>query len=264
MVALFGALVGVPALASARGDTPTVTAGDNPAPHFDNADVSIQTGGTVKFEYAGGGVPHDVVFTSGSPDCTGLPPKLPEYDLDGWSGSCRFDTAGTYKFECEWHPTLMTGTVKVDDPSAGSPTPTVIGGTPTPTPGPGATPTPGPGTNPPAPQSTLKGAVTLARSQHGSRVRGAVKVKAAKSRLEVGVWVPKSKLSGGKSHKAVRVGRFLKASTAAGSVRFSITVNAKARKALKRARRLALTVSVALTPPRGHKLTRSLHSTLRS
>jgi plastocyanin len=264
IAALCGALVGLPALAAARGETPTVTAEDSPTLHFDNAEVSIETGGTVKFQYPGSGVPHDVVFTSGSPDCSGLPPKSPDADLDGWSGSCRFEAAGTYKFVCEWHESLgMTGTVRVTNAPGGSPTPTVIGGTPTPTPDPGGTPTPGPGTTPPAPQSTLKGAVTLARSQRGSRVRGSVAVKAAKSRLDVGVWVPRSKLSGGKSHKAVRVGRFVKTSTAAGRVRFSIKVNAKARTALRRARRLAVTVSVALTPPGGRKLTRRQHTTLK-
>jgi hypothetical protein len=154
----------------------------------------------------------------------------------------------------------MQGKVIVEDAPAPVPT---YSATPTPTPGPGATPTPGPSTTPPVPQSTLKGAVSLARSQRGSRVRGAVKVKAAKSRLEVGVWAPKSKLFKGKSRKAVRIGRFVKASTAAGRVRFSIKVNARARSALRRTRRLGVTVNVALTPPGGHQLTRSLHATLR-
>ena len=263
MVVLFGALVGVPALASARDDPPltaTVRNADSAAPTWDPSSVTIRTGGTVTFQ-VDSQLPHTVQFSDnvpceGEPGPSDIPPAT-------WTATCHFDHAGSYQFLCPYHYASMKGTVVVQDPAA-SPTPTVIGGTPTPTPDPGATPTPGPGTNPPAPQSTLKGAVTLARSQHGSRVRGAVKVKAAKSRLEVGVWVPKSKLSGGKSHKAVRIGRFVKASTAAGSVRFSITVNAKARKVLKRARRLAVTVSVALTPPRGHKLTRSLHATLRS
>jgi len=140
----------------------------------------------------------------------------------------------------------------------GSATPTQSGPYVTPTP----TPAPDPGVTP-TPQRTLRGAIKLASAQRGSRVRGTVAVKAAKSRLEVALFVPRSKLSGGRSHKAVRVGRWVKASTAAGSVRFSVPLSARAKSALRRARRLAVTVSVALTPPGGHKLTRSVHTTLK-
>jgi plastocyanin len=258
---LCGALVGVPALASARDDTPKVTAVDAPAPHWDTETVTIPAGGTVAFEYTAAMNVHNVVITGEQdPSCTALPPRKPAIKVS-WSASCQFDHPGTYAFVCEWHPTQMTGQVIVEPTPTPSPT---YGGTPTPTPPPGATPTPGPGGTSPTPQSTLKGAVSLARFQRGSRVRGAVKVKAAKSRLEVGVWAPKSKLSGGKSRKAVRIGRFVKGSTAAGRVRFSIKVDAPARSALRRARRLAVTVNVALTPPGGHKLSRSLHATLKA
>jgi plastocyanin len=261
IVAVCVALVGVPALASARDDPPlnaTVANADSAMPTWDPSDVKIRTGGTVTFQ-VNSQLPHTVQFMpnvpcDGVPDPNRAPPST-------WTATCHFDRPGTYQFLCPYHFASMKGTVVVQDVAA-TPSATPTAG-PTSTPGPGATPTPEPGSTPPAPQSTLKGAITLARSQHGSRVRGSVKVKAAKSRLEVGVWVPKSKLSGGTSHKAVRIGRYLKRSTTAGRVSFSIKVDATARKALRRSKRLALSVSVALTPPQGHKLTRSLHATLR-
>jgi hypothetical protein len=47
-------------------------------------------------------------------------------------------------------------------------------------------------------------------------------------------------------------------------VSFAVGTDAKARSALRRHRRLSVTVSIALTPPGGHKLTRSVKSTLRA
>jgi hypothetical protein len=154
----------------------------------------------------------------------------------------------------------MTGTITVVASSAtATPTPTA-------TPGAGATPTPTPapgGGGQTVTQTTLKGFVVVPRSQKGTRVRGSVDVKLAGSRLDVAVWVPRKALSGGKSAKLVRIGRQTRASTPAGKVSFAIVTDAKARSALRRHRRLSVTVSIALTPPGGHKLTHSARSTLR-
>jgi plastocyanin len=259
---LCGALVGVPALATARDDPPAqehVETVDGMTPTFSPDSVTIVTGGKVTFHSDSATTYHAVTFQGDDkPTCPGVA-QFGEFKHE-WTGYCEFTKPGTYSFVCQYHEASMHGTVVVRDPAPTAPaTPTVSG---TSTPGPGATPTPEPGVTP-TPQTTLRGAVKLAGAQRGSRVRGSVTVKAAKSRLEVALFVPRSKLSGGTSRRAVRVGRWVQASTAEGSVRFSVPLSAQARGALRRAKRLAVTVSVALTPPGGHKLTRSLHATLR-
>jgi hypothetical protein len=177
-----------------------------------------------------------------------------------WEGSCDFETTGEYPFVCPVH-SIMTGKITVVAPSPSA--------TPTPTPTPGAsptpTPTPGPGElGQTVTQTTLAGMVAIAKSQKGTRVRGTVQVKLAGSRLDVSLWAPRKALSGGTSTKLVRIGRQTRASTPAGKINFAVGTDAKARSALRRHRRLSVTVSIALTPPGGHKLTRSVKSTLRA
>ena len=203
-------------------------------------EVTVAPGETVTFAYPTGASFHNVVFDGTEPSsCTGIQPMDPG---PGWQGSCRFDATGTYRFACGVHP-RMTGQVIV----RAAPTPT-----PTPTPIPTADPT---GTSPatptptatPAP-STLK--LTLARNQRSMRVRGAVEVERAGSRLEV------------TARTTRRVGRYLRRSAAAGPLVFSVGVDAKARKTLRAKGRLRLTVRVALTPPGGKALTRTTKVTL--
>lgn len=256
-----GALAGIPALAAAQQQDPasgSVVAQDvqpSSGRWVINGDatattVTIAAGGTVTFSYPSGTSHHDVSFTDAQPaSCTGLPSGNPFLTGGpGWSGSCRFDHAGTYSFVCVVHPYAMTGTVVVKDQPAATPTPTP-GATPTPTPTPIATPV---ATPPPA---TLRGAVALARRQTGTRVRGSVKVETARSRLEV---VLRARLSG---RRLVRVGRWRKTANA-GRVAFSVPLTARARAALRRHHRLALTVTVALTPPGSPEVTRTLHTTV--
>jgi hypothetical protein len=169
-------------------------------------------------------------------------------------------------FVCDAHA-YMTGTIRVVAPPA--PTATA---TPTATPGGSATPEPGgssPGPPPPSgggeqPTAPSKLAVTLSKSQTGTRVRGSVDVKLAGSRLEVALWAERRSLAGGKSTKLVRIGRLTRAPAPAGRLAFAVGTDAKARSALRRRHRLSVTVSIALTPPGGHKLTRSVKSTLRA
>jgi plastocyanin len=257
---LCGALVGVPALASARDDPPAeanVDTVDGMTPTFSPDSVTIVTGGKVTFHSDSATTYHDLTFKDDvTPACAGAP-AFGEFQHT-WTGTCEFTKPGTYSFVCDYHAVSMHGTVVVKDPAPAATATPNQGSSATPTP----TPTPDPGVTP-TPQTTLRGALKLSSAQRGSRVRGTVAVKAAKSRLEVALFVPRSTLSGGRSHKAVRAGRWVRASTAAGSVRFSVSLSARARSALRRARRLAVTVSVALTPPGGPKLTRRLHTTLR-
>jgi plastocyanin len=193
-------------------------------------ELTIAPGETVTFAYPAGGSFHNVRFRDGQPAaCSGVPPANP---APGWEGSCRFDEPGSYAFICEFHPG-MTGRVIVSAPA-----------TPTPTPSPTSTPTP---TATPAP-ATLK--LTLARNQRSMRVRGAVEVQQAGSRVEV------------TARTSRRVGRFLRRSAAAGTVVFSVGLDAKARKTLRAKGRLRVTVRVALSPPGAQALTRTTKVTL--
>jgi hypothetical protein len=142
----------------------------------------------------------------------------------------------------------MTGTVVVADPVAATPTPGGAYPTPTPT----ATPAP---TAAPAPQSTLK--VTLPAHQRGTHVRGSVQVQSAHTRLAV---TASAELTG---RRAVRVGGWLKRSAPAGRVAFSVPLTAQARHTLTRRHRLAVTLRIALTPPGGRTLHRTVRLTMR-
>lgn len=272
-----GALAGVPALARAQQDplTGTVTAkdvgtlGDGrfSVNDGDATTLTVATGGTVTFEYRDGGASfHNVDFASAQPaSCRqtqgavlGAVPPLPAAPARaGWSGTCTFTAAGNYPFHCDLHAD-MTGTIVVRDQAGATPTPPP-GATPTPTPTsvPGY-PYPTPAPTPRAVQSTLRGAIKLASRQTGTRVRGSVQVKAARSRLEVAV---SARLPGHK--KAARVGHSRKTVSRAGRAAFAVRLSAKARRALRARHRLRLTVAVALTPPGGHRLSRTLHTTLR-
>jgi hypothetical protein len=121
------------------------------------------------------------------------------------------------------------------------------------TPGATATPTPVPN-GPPPPQTTL--AVKLAPKQRGTHVRGTVDVKQAASKLEVTVTARLKKAR-------VRVGRWVKPSPASGPVVFSVPLDARARRALRSARSLTITVAVALTQPSGTRLTHTAKASIR-
>jgi len=54
-----------------------------------------------------------------------------------------------------------------------------------------------------------------------------------------------------KHSSKVNIGRFLRSSLKAGAVSFAVPLNAKAKSALRRHRRLALTVQIVLTPAHG-------------
>jgi plastocyanin len=264
-----GALAGIPALARAQQqdpDTGTVMAQDvngiasgrwvvNGDPSATT--VTIATGGTVDFSYPSGASHHNVSFTHAQPaSCSGLPANPFANGGPGWSGSCRFDHAGTYEFVCSVHPYDMIGTVVVKDQPAATATP---GATPTPAGGPYATPTP---TADPPP-ATLRGAVKLAAHQRGTHVRGSVRVRSARSRVEVALAVRRSALTGGHSTKLVRVGRWHKTASRAARVAFSVPLTTTGRAALAKLGKLPLTVTVRLTAPGGHKASRTLHTTLR-
>lgn len=216
--------------------------------------LTIAPGGTVTFGYPEGSSFHNLHFTGAKPTCEGItagPRPAP------WQGECTFTAVGTYPFICDVHDT-MSGSVVVGTAPTPTPTPT---STPGPSATPGATATPGPestatppGTTSTPTQTTLT--VKLAPKQRGTRIRGTVDVRQGASKLEVTLTARLSKAR-------VRVGRLLKPTTARGAVAFSVPLDAKARRHLRARRSLVVTVAVALTPPGGKKVTRSMKATIR-
>jgi plastocyanin len=215
----------------------------------DATTLTIAPGGTVTFGYPAGMSFHNLDFTGAKPSCVGIS-SAPL--AKGWEGECTFDVPGTYPFKCDVHE-QMTGSVVVEAAPTGTPIPAPTA-TADPAATPGATASPTPVPNAPPAQTTL--AVKLAAKQRGTRVRGTVEVKQAASKLEVTVTARLKKAR-------VRVGRWVKSSPASGRVAFSVPLDARARRALRSARKLTITVDVALTQPGGKRLTHSAKALIR-
>jgi plastocyanin len=220
----------------------------------DAASLTIAPGEAVTFAYPSGVSFHDAHFADPQPVCQNLPSRP---QPKGWTGTCTFPDAGTYRFVCDAHAS-MTGQVVVEAPMMQTPTPTpTVDGPP-----PAAAPAPTPVAVVPATgvgQTSPKGAVKLAVNQRGTRVRGTVALRQPKSRLEVTLT---ARLKPDRAR--VRIGRWVNASAASGSVSFSVPLNASARRVLRREHALAVTVTVALTPPGASTLNQDLHAQLRS
>jgi plastocyanin len=184
--------------------------------------ATIGPGGSVTFRSTSTEIPHGVTWTGGpeKPSCSGVPI---EQEKTNWSGDCTFAQPGTYSFVCTVHPTEMKGTITVSSTE----------------PPPGPPPPGGP------PESPLQGpasrALKLAKSQHGSAVRGSVGLSPASAggKLEV--------LLLGKA--GGRMGRLVRASLKAGRMSFSVPLKAFARRTLRSQKKLALTVQVVVKPP---------------
>jgi plastocyanin len=227
--------------------------------------ATVGAGGVVQFSNPYSEVPHGLKFTGGpaTPSCTGIPTAAGEpAGATDWHGECTFSTPGTYSFICTVHPTEMKGTITVNPngttttATTTTPTPT----TPTTTTTPTATTPSGSGSGPIS-GSPLSGgaaqAVKLAASVHGKFVHGSVEVSqsGAGGRLEVGLFTSAASLARTKHPTKVRVGRLVRSSLQAGVVSFAVPLTAKARQALRRHRRLALTVEIVLTPLAGAPVT---------
>jgi hypothetical protein len=126
-----------------------------------------------------------------------------------------------------------------------------------------------PGTTPSSPTpagesptgSPFSGAPTIHSSQRGTTVKGSLQVAKAGvgDRLEVDLIATTASLAKA-GHKTQVVGRFVSASASVGQQSFSVKLDAKARKALKRHHHLALKVKITLTPGYGEavSVTRSV------
>lgn len=219
-------------------------------PASEVAPFRIAQGGTLSFEDNDSKTPTDVVWKGAAPTCTGVVEAPPT--KTGWSGTCTFATAGEYEFESEglWigaganytkYKVIVEtagggGTTSTSTPSSTYSTPT---SSPTPT---GESPT----------GSPLAGAPAIHSSQRGTTVKGSLKIAktGAGDRLEVDLIATAASLAKA-GHTTQVVGRFVSASVSAGQQSFSVKLDTKAKKALKRHHRLALKVKITLTPVYG-------------
>jgi plastocyanin len=224
----------------------TPDSGANPAPA---SKVTIAAGGEVKFA-DNATTAAAVVWTSSAPACSGVPATA----MTKWEGACKFEQPGTYKFESS---TLFNEGGSLDytkyeivvESSTTGTAPITTTTTPTSTTPIQSEPSHSSG-------SPLEGgsrALELAGSQRGSTVHGSIKVSQAGSggRLEVGLFAAGASLVKGGHPAQVRIGRLLRSSLRAGNVPFSVPLTAKGKAALRRHRRLALTVKITLTPLHG-------------
>ncbi|MGH2834049.1 MAG: hypothetical protein ACRDK2_14845, partial [Solirubrobacteraceae bacterium] len=219
--------------------------------------VTITEGGEIEFVDEASTAPKvGVNWIGTAPACTGVPTTETS---PNWKGKCTFATPGTYHFESSTMfkepPGLYSKNLDytkyevVVDGSATTPsTGTTTGGGTTPgTTTSSTTPT---GENPTG--SPLSGAPAIHSSQRGSTVKGSLQIAKAGAgdRLEVDLIATTASLAKA-GHKTQVVGRFVSASVSAGQQSFSVKLNAKARKALKRHHHLALKVKITLTPVYG-------------
>jgi hypothetical protein len=109
------------------------------------------------------------------------------------------------------------------------------------------------------------GAPSLRSTQHGPSVKGSLDVSqsGAGGRLEVDLLAKSASLAAAHRSGPVRVGRFVRASVSAGKVSFSVSLTARAKSALRRHHRLALTVRITLTPTHGATVTITKSVSLR-
>ena len=209
--------------------------------------VTIATGDEVMFTDKAS-TAATVVWTGSPPACTGVPTSA----MTGWEGKCKFEQPGTYKFESStlW-PEYTKYEIVVEGAATGT-TPT----TPTTT-TPTTTTTSAPTTPSEPGHGSPLGALKLASIQRGSTVRGQVTVSQAGvgGRLEFGLFAAGASLAKNGHSAQKRVGRLVRSSLQAGSVSFSVPLNANGKAALRRHRRLALTVKVTLTPQHGAAVT---------
>lgn len=230
--------------------------------------LTIAAGGEVKFADHDATTKAAVVWTSSAPECTGVPTS----EMTGWEGKCTFPNPGTYSFESS---TLFNGggsenytkyEIVVEGAATGTTHTTPTTTTPTTT-----TQGPAGGSGPgAAPASPLVGssseAVKLARAQHGSSVRGSVEISQAGvgGRLEVDLLASGASLAKAGRSPRVLLGRLVRSSLYAGTTSFTVTLSAKGKAALRRRRRLALTVKITLTPLHGAAVTLTRGIVLRA
>jgi hypothetical protein len=99
--------------------------------------------------------------------------------------------------------------------------------------------------------------LALANAQHGDAVHGTVQIPAADdgARLEVQLLAQGASLAKVKRPGSSRVGRLVRSAAPAGTVSFTVSLDAQAKRALRRHHKLVLTVKIVLTPKHGAAMT---------
>jgi plastocyanin len=261
-------LLAIPALAQSQGnqDSASYTAFDSAASGAmfrwyvsgaTTTDVTVAQHATVSFTNPSStSRAHNVDFVSDQkPQCklstdnaASTAPMPPTPTAGQWSGTCVFDQPGTYRFVCDnvFHPN-MSGTITVTATPAATQTPTPSPGgassPPTPTGGPAAPPAPTNGARRPAATS-----VAVKHHQHGIRVKGSLLVGQSGTRVQIVLRSRRAAL-GLSGRRRVQVGRLVVASAPAGPMRFSVRLNAAARRALRVRGSLAVLVRVHASGP---------------
>ncbi len=162
-------------------------------------------------------------------------------------------------------PTTTTGTTTTTTTSTTPITTTPTATTSTQPSGTVASTTTTPGsleTPPPSGGGSPLATLALAKAQHGDAVHGTVQIPAAEggARLEVELLAQGASLAKVKRGGSSRVGRLVRSSAPAGTVSFTVPLDAQAKSALRHRHKLALTVRIVLTPKHGAAttLTRSV------
>lgn len=269
LVALLGAGVAVvPSMGSSSvGSTASVSGLESIM--WSPEKVTISAAGQVTFADPSKKIPHGLVWKSGpeTPSCSGVPVNS---GRTRWSGTCTFTKPGAYQYYCYVHGEAMSGTVYVEAPgteppastSSTTPTTTETQGTSMHMTMPAGATTPSqptPSTPAPSRDSLSAGALRLRTQQH-AHLRGSLDVALAGSSLQITLLAARAQLSRTllERHGTEVVGRLQERALAAGALRFEVALDSLARSALKRRGRLSLTVRIALTPPNGTSLQRSI------
>jgi plastocyanin len=233
--------------------------------HWSPAQVSVAAGGTVSLSNPSE-VKHGVEWVGGpsTPNCTAGVPVGASAAASGvkWSGSCTFATAGVYTFYCTVHGAAMSARVTVGEvggTTTTSTTPTSPGtgsGGSAPAPEAGGAPVMTPlGSSGSLLSASAARAIKLAPGARAATIRGTVGLSAlaAGGHLEVQALVRRGS-------RLVRVGRLERSRLRAGSVSFTLPLDAGAARLLHAHHRLAVTVRLALVPLQGQtlRITRSL------
>jgi plastocyanin len=253
------AVCGPAAIGASAPSTAAVTAVDFDwsMPGATDYTDTIAAGGSVTFSYPAGVSIHNVDFTGGGPTaCTqtagstvGAVSPLPATpEAPGWSGTCRFDTPGTYLFVCDNH-TYMKGTIVVE----GRGTTTTTTSSSTTATGTSTVPgdqTPGSGSSTPggSSSSAARPRVSVAHRQRGTVLRGTVTTPAGRSQVSITAY-----LAGHGS--TTRIGSQAKRSKATGMTTFAVKLDPVGRRKLQRAHHLAVDLRVVVTPAAGRPVT---------
>jgi hypothetical protein len=258
----------------------TSSAGAKPPPA---TVTTIAQGGVITFVDETG-VAANLAWAGAAPTCSAAVPVSPTPAKTGWEGTCTFAAPGRYmlesatlyasyrNYEIVVQAPGTTGTSTGGSTTIGSTTPGSGSGS-------GSGSSSGSGVSTQTGESTGAGtplgsllagsessAVTVGATRHGASVHGSVDVAqgGAGGRLEVELLASRASLaSAGHSAAQVQVGRAVRVSLRAGTVTFTVALDARARHALRVRGRLALSVEIVLAPAHGAAATITRHIVLR-